>query len=103
MRMLFLVASVLLSATVAHAAQNTGGGGTGGAGFTCNEPENPGRCSCMGPIDSADCKGMKKNCDGPITCGPLVDNCLCKYSAVKVNPVGKINKVPTGGLMKQGN
>ena len=72
--------ALLLTAGVVEAAQNTGGGAGGGASFLCGEPDNPGKCSCMGPIDSTDCKNMKKNCDGDISCGWLVDNCTCKYT-----------------------
>jgi hypothetical protein len=102
MRMLLFAATFLLSAAVAQAAQNTGGGGAGGASFSCGEPETPTFCSCTGGIDSRDCKNMKKNCSGDITCPPLLDNCTCKYDAAKASGKLKIQKVPTGTLqMKQ--
>lgn len=81
----------LLTCGMAEAAPNTGGG-TGGASFTCGGPDYPGKCSCTGPADSVDCKNMKKNCDGDISCGWLVDNCTCKYTAVRKGTGNTINK-----------
>lgn len=63
-----------------------GGSGGGLGAFTCGGPDFPGECSCMGPIDSSDCRGMKKNCAGPITCGPFVDNCTCPYNEPLTRP-----------------
>jgi hypothetical protein len=79
------------------------GGGPGGAGFSCNEPGNPGRCSCTGPIDSQDCKDMSKNCDGDITCGWLVQNCTCKHkSSTLIGGKKKNFRIPTGGILDGG-
>jgi len=78
-----------LSADTAFVAR---GGSRGGLGFSCNEPTNPRRCSCTGPIDSVDCKSMAKNCDGEISCGWAVDNCTCKHKAR--TKVGSQNKKP---------
>lgn len=70
----------------------------GGLSFSCNEPGWPGTCSCTGPIDSADCKAMKKNCSGDITCGWLVDNCTCKMALVR--PTRPLYKLNTGGVIQ---
>jgi hypothetical protein len=100
MRLILLAAALAFSASAAIAAQNTGGGG-GGLGFSCGEPETPNFCSCTGGIDSNDCKNMKKNCSGDITCPPLLDNCTCKYVPLKSGGGGlRIEKVPAGTLKK---
>ena len=98
----FVVAALtlLLTAGMVEAAQNTGGG-TGGASFSCGEPGNPNSCSCTGPIDSTDCKNMKKNCSGDITCGWLVDNCTCKYTPETIKK-GFGNTIrPNSGVLKK--
>lgn len=94
MRTLLIATMVAMISTAQAAPKNTSGGA--GLGFDCNEPSNPGRCSCMGPIESADCKSMEKNCDGTITCGPFVDNCTCKHKAVVRAPQAKF-QTPVGG------
>ena len=101
MKSLLLVSVILLSGSAVQAAQSNGGGG-GGASFSCGEPSTPNFCSCTGGIDSRDCKNMKKNCSGDITCPPLLDNCTCKYDAAKPDSKIKVQKVPTGTIqMKQ--
>ncbi len=93
--MILLATMFLLSAAAAQAAQNTGGGGAGSTGFMCGEPETPNFCSCTGGIDGPDCKNMKKNCTGDITCPPLLDNCTCKYVPAKSSGGKiKIQKLP---------
>lgn len=91
--------SAPLMATSGVRAALISGGSGGGLGFKCNEPELPGMCSCEGPIDSADCKAMQKNCDGPIECGWLLDYCLCKFKPLTATPIGKFPRVPTGGIL----
>jgi hypothetical protein len=75
-------------ATEVRVAAISGGSG-GGSGFTCGGPDFPGECSCMGPIDSADCKAMEKNCAGPIHCGWAVDNCTCDFTPLTRPPITK--------------
>jgi hypothetical protein len=100
MRIVLLAAGLAFSVTTAMAAQNTGGGGSG-LGFSCGEASTPNFCSCTGGIDSLDCKNMKKNCTGDITCPPLLDNCTCKYVPAKASGGGlKIQKLPNGALQK---
>jgi hypothetical protein len=78
--------------------------GAGGTGFACGAADGwPGECSCTGPIDSADCTAMAKNCTGPIRCGLWVENCVC--STVKVGPGddGPLPpEVPPGGGVIKG-
>jgi hypothetical protein len=73
----------------------------GGFGFSCNDPGHEGQCSCTGGVDSADCKGMAKNCDGEISCGWGVDNCTCKYKPrTTAGSRLKDLRVPSGGLLE---
>jgi hypothetical protein len=103
MRIVLLAAVLTFAATTAMAAQNNGGGG-GGLGFSCGEPSTPNFCSCTGGIDGTDCKNMKKNCTGDITCPPLLDNCTCKYVPAKApGGGGKTLQVPKAGTLQKSN
>ena len=73
------------------------GTSAGGQGFDCNEPGIPGRCSCRGPSDSADCKAMKKNCADDINCGWAVDNCTCTFKPLASRGGGKTQRAPAAG------
>jgi hypothetical protein len=75
MRIFLIVAAVslLATSTQAFAAMDTG--------FSCGDIGNGDVCSCAGPADSRDCRGMNKNCSGPLTCGGLLERCTCKYTA----------------------
>ena len=74
MRIFLIVAAfcLLATSTQAFAAMATS--------FECGDHDSS-LCSCAGPADSRDCRGMKKNCSGPITCGGLLERCTCKYTA----------------------
>jgi hypothetical protein len=41
--------------------------------FKCSPFE--GRCNCNGSYE--DCNAMERNCEGPITCAPMI-GCFCK-------------------------
>jgi hypothetical protein len=83
-RFVLLAMLFLASATTAQALEGAGGGG--GQGFTCQLEWA--ECRCTGGIDSADCKGMRRNCDDPDGAICMPDGkCHCTYSRKK-SPTG---------------
>jgi hypothetical protein len=71
----------MVTATAALVEAAACGVVTPDTGFSCGDIGNGDVCSCAGPADSRDCRGMKKNCSGPLTCGGLLVRCTCKYTA----------------------
>jgi hypothetical protein len=91
MKILLVPALLLVFSLPVAAADNQPGGR--GLGFSCDVIDA--KCSCVGAKTGADCKAMKKNCDGGVmSCGvdvgknkPLGCSCTMALSAR--------NKVPT--------
>jgi hypothetical protein len=94
---IFLVAVILVfSASSAFALK----GKSGGLGFECTVG---GKCTCDGPVESADCKGAAKNCSDGVKCpcGWAVDNCCCTYKVRKAPQSPGVGKLPNAGTLKK--
>lgn len=92
MRMFLIVAVLALVATSNQVSAASS------LGFDCGD-HDPNLCTCKGPIDSQDCRGMKKNCSGDITCGGVLGRCRCKYVPPAIMGGTSIHKGTIGGTV----